>query len=120
MPSILRVIAGRTQQRRVVEKKKGETIDVPEGSASQGLLITGCEDCVINAPGRLSCVTVERCNGGMRINLGNVVASLEVIYCTDVQFSVARYGNKLVLHAGRGQHVGLCTTCMQGSNDPRG
>lgn len=92
MPSVLDAIAGRNaaQQRRVVEKKKGETIDVPEGS---GLLVTGCSHCVINAPGRSSSVTVERCDG-TRVNVGSVVASLEVIRCADVQVSVARYNGR--------------------------
>ena len=87
--SVLAAIAGRNaaQQRRVVEKKKGETINVPEGS---GLLVTGCSDCVVSAPGRSSSVTVERCNG-VKLDVGSVVASLEVIHCTDVQVSVARY-----------------------------
>lgn len=91
--SVLAAIAGRNaaQQRRVVEKKKGETIDVPEGS---GLLVTGCSDCVVNAPGRSSSVTVERCNG-TTVSVGSVVASLEVIHCTDVQVSVARYDSSL-------------------------
>ena len=86
--SVLDAIAGRNaaQQRRVVEYKKGETITVPEGS---GLLLTGCSDCVVNAPGRSSSVTVERCSG-TSVNVGSVVASLEVIHCTDVQVSVAR------------------------------
>ena len=86
--SVLDAIAGRNaaQQRRVVENKKGETITVPEGS---GLLLTGCSDCVVNAPGRSSSVTVERCSG-TSVNVGSVVASLEVIHCTDVQVSVAR------------------------------
>lgn len=88
MPSVLDAIAGRNaaQQRRVVETKKGETIHVPEGS---GLLVTGCSDCVVYAPGRSSGVTVERCNA-TRVDVGSVVASLEVIHCTDVQVSVAR------------------------------
>lgn len=91
MPSVLDAIAERNaaQQRQVVEKRQGETIEVPEGSAA-GLLVTGCHGCTINAPGRLSSVTVERCGGGTRVNIGNVVASLEVIHCTDVEISVAR------------------------------
>lgn len=86
---MLAAIAGRNaaQQRRVVEKKKGETIDVPDGS---GLLVTGCSDCVVNALGRSSSVTVERCHG-TRVNVGSVVASLEMIHCADVRVSVARY-----------------------------
>eukprot|EP00903_Cladosiphon_okamuranus_P010471 g9907.t1 len=74
------------QKRRVVENKEGETIDVPDGS---GLLVTGCNDCVVNALGRSSSVTVERCQG-TTVNVGRVVASLEIIHCTDVQVSVAR------------------------------
>ena len=91
MPSVLDTIAGRNaaQQRRVVENKKGETIDIAEGSAA-GLLVTNCEGCTINAPGRLSGVTIERCGGGTAVNVGSVVASLEVIRCTDVKVSVAR------------------------------
>ncbi|CAN0351540.1 unnamed protein product [Ectocarpus fasciculatus] len=89
MSSVLEAIAARNaaQRRRVVEKKHGETIDVPEGS---GLLVTGCSGCTINAPGRSSSVTVERCDAGTRVNLGSVVASLEIIHCTNVQVSVAR------------------------------
>ncbi|CAN0017663.1 unnamed protein product [Ectocarpus sp. 6 AP-2014] len=87
--SVLKTIAARNaaQRRRVVEKKHGETIDVPEGS---GLLVTGCSGCTINAPGRSSSVTVERCDAGTTVNVGSVVASLEIIHCTDVQVSVAR------------------------------
>lgn len=89
MSSVLEAIAARNaaQRRRVVEKKHGETIDVPEGS---GLLVTGCSGCTINAPGRSSSVTVERCDAGTRVNVGSVVASLEIIHCTNVQVSVAR------------------------------
>ncbi|CAN0415178.1 unnamed protein product [Ectocarpus sp. 12 AP-2014] len=87
--SVLEAIAARNaaQRRRVVEKKHGETIDVPEGS---GLLVTGCRGCTINAPGRSSSVTIERCDAGTRVDVGSVVAALEIIHCTDVQVSVAR------------------------------
>lgn len=89
MPSVLDAIAKRNaaQRRRVVEKKQGETIDVPQGA---GLLVTGCSGCTINAPGRSSSVTIERCHQGTKVNIGSVVASLEVINCTDIEVSVAR------------------------------
>lgn len=90
MPSVLDAIAGRNaaQQRRVIENRQGETIEVAEGS---GLLVTGCRGCTIRASGRSSGVTIERCDGGTTVEVGSVVASLEVIHCTDVQVSVERW-----------------------------
>ena len=89
MSSVLELIAKRNtaQQRRVVEGKKGEIIDVPEVS---GLLVTGCTGCTVNAPGRSGNVTLERCDG-TSLRAGCIVASLEVIHCKDVKVSAKRY-----------------------------
>lgn len=88
MPSVLGIIASRAaNERRVVEGKKGETIDLREGSG--GILVTGCSGCTITAPGKSSNVTIERCDDTM-VHVGTVVASLEIIRCKAVQLSIQR------------------------------
>lgn len=86
--SILRAIAARGGTLQVVEGKEGETIEIPEGS---GLLLTACNNCTINAPGKNTKVTIERCTD-TAVRVGAVLAVLEIIHCTAVEVSMQRCG----------------------------
>lgn len=73
-----------TQQQLIVEGKQNETIEVPERS---GLLITNCNSCIINVPGKSAKLTLERCTDVV-VSAGSVVASLEIICCTLIKVTV--------------------------------
>ena len=71
---------------RVIEGKKGGTIDVPEGA---GLFILECSDCKINAPGKSSSVTIDGCKD-VFVLVGSVEAALVIKNCENIGVSLLR------------------------------